>query len=389
MPKSPPAYDYYNPSTWLVAPEDVEEEEDTSIAAQNARAEAAAELSAAAALEASKTDDVFAKFAMKIQRADEKEEEEEREYMEQHQRQQERHGRHPFVPHEASVTGDRKNLIRDRDNITTSSSSSSGDAGAGLRDRARASTPPELQGRVNTPPRYKPQPDSAHTPSAVVTVGASPVTFPAPASASSSTSSPSGELKLPNRQPKFRTFADEEPPTVSNTGYGYGYGYGEISDEGEGEGEGEGDRVDGGNWLDDDGKEGFPGELNPPRMQRMRRDENGTYVRQESISDVLIPPTIAEQREINRMKKAQSDARKHKLQFIAVDHGTQGGLDHAAMVERMLHPAQIPVPAPPQDVGALGKDSCAAVWWAYDRESSQIESWVTSWEVSTSACMCV
>ena len=44
MPKSPPAYDYYNPSTWLVAPEDVEEEEDTSIAAQNARAEAAAEL---------------------------------------------------------------------------------------------------------------------------------------------------------------------------------------------------------------------------------------------------------------------------------------------------------------------------------------------------------
>jgi len=30
MPK-PPKYDYYNPSTWIVAPEDVEEEEDTSI----------------------------------------------------------------------------------------------------------------------------------------------------------------------------------------------------------------------------------------------------------------------------------------------------------------------------------------------------------------------
>ncbi len=151
MPKSPPAYDYYNPSTWLVAPEDVEEEEDTSIAAQNARAEAAAELSAAAALEASKTDDVFAKFAMKIQRADEKEEEEEREYMEQHQRQQERHGRHPVVPHEASITGDRKNLVHDRDNITNSSSSSSGDAGEGLRARARdrASTPPELQVRAS------------------------------------------------------------------------------------------------------------------------------------------------------------------------------------------------------------------------------------------------
>lgn len=210
-----------------------------------------------------------------------------------------------------------------------------------------------------------------------MTVSAAPVAFSAPAS--SSTSSPSGELKLPNRQPKFRTFADEEPPPASNTGYGYG----ENNDE-----ERERDRVEGGNWLDDDGNEGFPGELNPPRMQRMRRDENGTYVRQEGISDLLIPPTIAEQREVNRIKKAQSDAGKHKLQFIAVDHGTQGGLDHAAMVERMLYPAQIPVPAPPQDVGALGKDSCAAVWWAYDRENSQIESWVTSWEVSTSACTC-
>ena len=97
MPKSPPAYDYYNPSTWLVAPEDVEEEEDTSIAAQNARAEAAAELDAAAALEASKTDDVFAKFAIKIQRAEDKEAEEEREYMEQQHRQQERHGRQAFT----------------------------------------------------------------------------------------------------------------------------------------------------------------------------------------------------------------------------------------------------------------------------------------------------
>jgi hypothetical protein len=143
----PPAYDYYNPSTWLVAPEDVEEEEDTSIAAQNARAEAAAELSAAAALEASKTDDVFAKFALKIQRADEKEQEEERKYVQQHHLQQEQHGRQAF-PHDANIAGDREYLVQNQVNTTSTtmtSSSSSRPGGESTGLRICPSTPPELR----------------------------------------------------------------------------------------------------------------------------------------------------------------------------------------------------------------------------------------------------
>ena len=135
MPKSPPAYDYYNPSTWLVAPEDVEEEENTFTAARNARTADAAELSAAAALEASKTNDVFAKLALKIHRANEKEQEEGGAYPEQHAGQ--------AVPNEASSAKRCESLVRNQDSAAGVSAE---DASLGLW--TRCDSPPELKVRV-------------------------------------------------------------------------------------------------------------------------------------------------------------------------------------------------------------------------------------------------
>jgi len=324
-------------------------------AAQNARAEAVAEAEAAlaagqaataAALEASRTDEVFAKFAMKLAQADEKEAEGEEQAYHGMKQEQQHHG------------------------MT--------DVGAGMDDiDMHASSVSELNEQVHTPPRLKPQSAHTHmhmhthTPSASVTGSVSLVTAHEEGTSLSPQQQEQQEQqqqqhKLPNRQPLFRIFADEEP---KGTG----------SDDSREEEEEEGSKG-AGRWLDEDGDLGFPGEAHPPRMQRMKR-ENGKSVRREDITDQMLAPTIAEQREMNVIKQAKANAAKHRLQFVAVDHGEQGGLEHAEMVDRMLNPTLIAMPDPPRVVGALGKDGCAAVWWHYDREQIQIESWVSSWEV--------
>ena len=175
----------------------------------------------------------------------------------------------------------------------------------------------EYDRRIYTPPRTKPVPAE---PSKSSTISPIP--------------------KLPNRQPAFRIFADEEDIYANNSQH-------------------RGIAVN----MSLDGEGPFA-ELTPPHAQDMQRSD-GT-----NLQIIGNENSTEEQQEAARHKKAHLAAAKHREKFAAVlgeDEITD--LDHSEMVEKMLRPSMIAVPDPPKLVGSVGKNGQAAVWWEYDREN--------------------
>ncbi len=239
---NPPAYDYYNPSTWIVNAQDYP---DSTTGTTLVTSE----------LEANRTNDAFARLQRGIDRAN----------------------------------GNDYQYVAEEDR------------------------------RINTPPRMKP-------------VQEEPVT---------STSTPISPIpKLPNRQPAFRIFADEEHAHASISR--------QQSMDAKRSANGEGTFV----------------ELTPPHAQEMQRSDGPNLQMADNEEN------IEEQREALRRKKAQLAAARHREKFAAVlGDDDVADLDHSELVERMLHPSMIPVPDPPKHVGVVGKNGQAAVWWEYDREN--------------------
>lgn len=157
-------------------------------------------------------------------------------------------------------------------------------------------------------------------------------------------------LRLPYRKATMKIFPDEESDSEGG------------DDERDSES------------SDDDKDSEVDRSVNLPPIERKRGGRRKGLV--EDLSE-------QEMREKARLDAAKRAMIKHRAQFVALDeHGDgEDATSHEALLESLLNPANIPPPDPPQQVFALGKDGCAAVWWHYDRGNVPEAAWITEWEV--------